>query len=338
MRRLTLAIVLMAFVTPGITSAQFLLPGFDGSVRILMNPIHPRPGDTVTVSLESSLADLSRSTVSWKIDGRPIGGAQKTITLTAPSLGSQTDVRADIATPEGSLLVARTTITPTEMDILYDSDSYVPAFYAGRALPSAGTTLRLETVTRFKKSNGSFVPTSDILYTWRRNGQVVGNVSGRGKSSATMPSPLLFSTDTISVEAESVDGIFSGTALAVIRSADPVVRLVEDHPLFGLRFNHSFKSSESVVGKEVVVAAIPFFASAKTPTDSDLLYEWTVNGRRVETKDATRNALALGAQEGGTARIGLSLSHAANIFFGADNRWTISFASETSVQNPFEIR
>jgi hypothetical protein len=338
MHRLVVAVVLMVFVTPGITSAQFLLPGFDGSVRILMNPLHPRPGDTVTISLESSLADISRSAVSWNVDGRSIAGTQNTITLTAPALGAQTDVRAEITTTEGSLLTARTTITPTELDILYDSDSYVPAFYKGRALPSAGTTLHLETLARFKKRNGTFVPPSDIVYTWRRNGQVVGTVSGRGKSSASIPSPLLFSTDTISVEAESVDGIFSGTATIAVRSANPVIRLVEDHPLFGLRLNHSFTPSQSVVGKEIVVAAIPFFASAKTPTDTDLVYEWTVNGRRVDTKDVTRNELALGAQEGGVARIGLSVSHNTNIFFGADSRWTISFASETNANNPFQIR
>jgi len=321
---------------PAVALAQYTVPGFDGAVRMTMNPVYPRPGDIVTITLESSLVDLARSTISWEVDGRPRGAGDTRLALLAPPLGSRMSVRALVTTPEGSLIEASLTFTPTELDLLYESDSYTPPFYGGRALPSSGSTLRLHAIPRFKKPDGSFVPTSEIIFTWRKNGQVLGSLSGRGKAAAMIPSPLLFSTDTIAVEAETRDSAYAGNARVSVSAADPLIRLYEDHPLYGLRLNHAFATSTNTMARELTLAAIPFFASVGSPTDPALSYEWTVNGASVETNEGTRNALTIGGAEGGEARVSLNLAHATNIFFGAEGAWTFVFSRASEAASPFK--
>lgn len=320
---------------PAIAYAQYTVPGFDGSVRMTMNPLHPRPGETVTIALESSLIDLVRSVVAWEVDGRPRASSGTSLSIVAPALGSRVSVRAIVTTPENSLVEASLVITPTELDLLYESDSYTPPFYRGRALPSAGSTLRLQAIPRFKKPNGSLIPTNEIIFTWRKNGQVLGSISGRGKATATIPSPLLFSTDTIAIEAATRDDAYSGSARVSVSAADPVIRLYEDHPLYGLRLNHAFSTSTDTTARELTLAAIPFFASVNSPLDPALSYEWGVNGTVVETNEGTRNALTIGGAEGGEARVSLNLTHATNIFFGAEARWVFVFSRASEVTSPF---
>jgi len=322
-------------IMPFIAHAQFMLPGFSGAARIAMDPSYPRPGDTVKLSLESSLIDLDTSSLSWRIDGKPVPSTDKTITTIAGPLGSVTNIDAQITTREGSVISTSASIVPTRIDILYDGNSYVPPFYEGRALPAAGGTFKLEAVPYFKKQSGASVPVSDIIFTWKRNGEVIGSVSGRGKASVIISSPYLFGHDTITVNAESVDGSFTGETSIIVSSAEPVVRLYEDHPLYGLRLDQAIATTSSIIGHEVTLSAIPFFSTARTPTDDALTYDWRVNGMSISTGDDTKNSLTLGAPAGGQANLSVSLSHATNIFFSADAAWTILFSDTAVRKNPF---
>lgn len=328
----------LAIAMPSVAAAQFLLPGFEGAVRMTMSPLYPRPGEAVTVTLESSLVNLQKASVAWQIDGEPTDDTGTAITVMAPALGTSTRVVAEIVDEAGSLLRASTDIRPTEIDLLYESDSYVPPFYGGRMLPSAGTTVRLQAMPRFKRGDGTFIPSSDIIYTWRRNGRVLGNLSGRGRSSLSASAPLPLSTDVFSVEAESTDGMYAGEARTPIRSIEPVVRIYEDHPLFGLRLNHAFASTTRIVGTEATLAALPLFAPVSSPIDRLLAYDWSVNGRLVDTTGNSPNAITIGAPQGGEATIRLSISHGTNIFFGTDDLWTLRFTSESGENNPFVPR
>lgn len=315
--------------------AQYSLPGFGGAVRIAMDPSFPEPGDTVTLSLESSFTDLDTSSISWRIDGKALPATGKSITTTAAALGSQTEIDAQVTTQEGSVIAASATIVPTRIDILYDGDSYVPPFYEGRALPAAGGMLRLQAIPYFKKQDGTLVPVNSIIFTWKRNGQVIGEVSGRGNASVSIPSPYLFGHDTITVDARSVDSSFSGESSVVVSAADPVLRLYEDHPLYGLRLDQAIGTSSTIDEREMTFAVIPFFATVRTPTDDALTYDWRVNGKSVSSQTDTKNSLTLGAPAGGRADLSVSLSHASNIFYAADGAWTILFSGVATQGDPF---
>jgi hypothetical protein len=326
MKRLAAAL----FLLPLIAHAQLLLPGFSGAVRMSLSPENPEPGTTVLVTLESGLVDLSHATVAWYVDGKRIAAEGSRVSIPLGRLGTQTDVSAQITTSDGSIVGAETTITPTSVDLLYDTSAYVPPFYEGRALPSAGSSLRVYAMAHFTKPDGTELKPADIIYTWKRGGQVMGSQSGRGRDVLVADAPYLFGSDVISLAAESADGLFTGGASITVRSVEPVLRLYEDHPLFGLRLGQALASTTRISEREMTFALIPFFATVRSPADASLQYDWTVNGSPVNTSADAPHELALGAQEGGSALMQVSLTQSSNIFFDAQGSWRIVFDSSAA--------
>lgn len=317
--------------------AQLSIPGLAGAATITINPAHPTPGANIHLSLESALLDLQDSSITWYVNNKKIaaGIGMTSADVTAGELGVALAIEADVTTADGTAAVAQTSLIPTEVDLLFDANSYIPPFYRGRALPAAGTSLRLQAITRFKKTNGSFVQPSDIIYTWRKNGQVLGSLSGHGRSSALVPAPYLYGADTISVEAVSADDTFSGASSILIPSIQPQLRLYEDHPLFGVLFSQALATTSQIKDREMTFAAVPYFAQAASANDPALSYEWSVNGTRAPASDI-HNEITVGTQAdqgGGIARIALSMSHATNIFFSASGIWNVTLSSASAVAN-----
>ena len=101
------------------------------------------------------------------------GAGVKEIDVAVGALGSEAVIEARAR--DGDLEVAGSLVrvVPTEIDLLFESDSYVPPFYKGRAMPSAGTLLHLEAIPRFKRTDGSLVAPDGIIFTWKRGGSVI---------------------------------------------------------------------------------------------------------------------------------------------------------------------
>lgn len=334
MRRLGFVLML---ALPFVVHAQYTLPGFSGAVRIALTPSQPTPNSTVTASLESGLIDTDTATIAWYVDGRRLPTTDARIPVTLGNLGTRTSVSATVTTAEGSIVSADTTIIPTTIDLLYESDSYTPPFYNGRALPSAGSHLIVQAFAHFVDGATEVKP-ADIVYSWKRNGQVLLAASGRGKSTLVTDAPYLYGTDTITLSAASVDGAFTGERTIRIPSVEPVIRLYQDHPLFGLRLDQALATSTDIVEREMTFAAIPFFATIASPADPTLSYDWRVNGSRVDTGTNVPYELTLGAEQGGGARLSLALSQSTNIFFGSDTSWTIRFGASAPADDIFAPR
>jgi len=212
------------------------------------------------------------------------------------------------------------------VELLFDSDSYTPPFYRGRALPSAGTNLHLQAIPRFGSPR-------TLTYTWKRNSVVLGSISGIGKSSVTIPAPDLFGTDTISVDVSSQDNTERGGASVTISSKDPVLVLYEDQPLFGIRLHRALAPQDSVRDVETTFAAIPYFARTQSPNDSHFSYAWTVNGQVIAPNQKTPSEITINAKNStGRAQISLDLTSSADILMQSHGSWTVTFGSGGSTQ------
>jgi len=341
MRKLVSALVLASSLVALPAYAQFGLPGLENSISIGMSPAHPGPGDTVTLTAESSVFDLPQSSIVWNVNGKVVaqGVGATSVSTTVGGLGSLTSVTVDASAADGTSAEASAQIVPTEVDLLYDSDSYAPPFYRGKSLPSAGSNLYLQALPHFVSPNGSSPAASSLTYTWKKNGQVMGTVSGRGKSAIVIPAPVLYETDIMSVDVASSDGSLSGETSITVAAADPTVMLYEDHPLFGVLYGNALSASTFLPDSEMTFAAIPYFASVRTPSDPLLQYAWRVNGSSIATDPAKPNELTLQASPSNdTALIQLALTHATNFFLDASGSWNVSFstASTNGSQNPFD--
>lgn len=309
------------------------LAGEESDATITLVPNSPAPGDTVDLTVESPLLDTADSAITWYDNGRVIaqGTGMTTASITAGALGTQSNVSVSLQSPDGTDASTEAAIIPTEIDLLVDSDSYVPPFYQGRALPSADTGLRLEAIPHFKRPNGTLVPSSDITYTWKQDGRVVGNVSGRGKASVILPSPTLYGTSDVEVDAISSDGSLSGSATLSIPSTAPVLLLYEDNPLLGLTYYHALGQAASIPDIEMTFAAVPYFAPIQSPNDPRLSYAWTVNGTGVSPSASDPSELTLNASNSsGQASIGLTVTHATDIFMSAVGSWEVALGAQGS--------
>ena len=338
---------LMFSFYPTLLYAQFSMPGIENAVSITVSPEHPSPGSSVHLTAQSTILDLSRANITWSSDGKIIatGQGKTDVDVTTGSLGQQTTIKV-VADDDSTSATGLATIIPTQIDLLFESNSYTPPFYAGRALPSAGTQLRLQAVPRFIRNDGSLVPAASIIYTWRRNGAVVLAASGLGKFSATLMGPALFSTDTIMIEARTSDNKYFGSTSIRVPSVEPSLILYEDDALFGVLYHRALPSQVSIPAIEMTFVAVPYFAQASGPEDSNLQYEWRVNSKKIPADPVKPGAITLNAASSdGIALVELFLTHVTNFFMGTSGVWNISMkstdpdginAAGMSTENPFE--
>lgn len=324
----------LLLVLPFAARAQLMLPGIENSVIMTMTPEYPAPGDAVHISLQSPILDLASSTIVWKQDGVIDNTSINSLTFDtiAGAAGSQSTITADVTTSAGDTAESSITIAPTELDLFYDSDSYVPPFYRGRALPAAGTTLRIQAIARFKQASG-FVPDSQIIYTWKENGAPIKTASGRGKSSITIATSPLSSAENISVRADSVDGAFTNETTENIPLQKPLLLLYEDNPLFGILFNQALAPQTSFTASDITIAAIPYFVPAQQANDPALSYEWMVNNTPVTSTSSVTNEIELGASNpGSVAYVRLDVSSIDNPFIILSNSWNVTLSASDAQQ------
>ena len=326
----SLAISLLS--TP-VAYAQTGLLGESPTVTITMSPQSPRPGDTVILSLESPLLDLAGSSITWYKDGSVIAQGLDVLnaTIIAGPLGHATNVSVAVQAADGTSATAAVAIVPTQVDLLVDSDSYVPPFYQGRALPSAGTNIRLQAIPHFKRADGSSVAPTDITYTWKQDDRVLGSLSGRGKSSAILPAATLYGTSDIEVDAMSVDGVLSGRATVALPSTEPLITLYEDSPLLGLTYYRAIGGQSAMNDTEMTFAAVPYFAQARSANDPRLVYGWSVNGSNVAPSASDPSEITLNTtHSNGTATLGLEVTHTTNIYMDSKGSWGIMLGGQSS--------
>lgn len=344
---LTTSLLLIGFLLISIspTYAQLEIPNIESSVFISTVPQYPKPGDTVQIYAQSVFYDLPQTNNTWTVNGKVVaqGIGVTEGSFVAGALGSR-NVIVFQANSDTSNASARKTIIPTEIDLLYESDSLVPPFYRGRALPSEGSSVRVLAMPRFLNSSGNPVSQNSLIYTWKRNGSVVASASGRGRGVAVFPSPVLFGADVISVDVTTTDGTMTGSATINISSTKPLLLLYEDHPLFGVMYHKALGPTTFVPESEATFVAVPYYISATNSSDNTLIYDWTVNGLRIPADTVKKSAITISSagQKTGIAQVQLNLAQPQNPFFSAHGEWKISFSEirggkdpNVPINNPF---
>ena len=338
--RIKIVFLLVFLFFPTGIHAQFNPLSETGKIIISITPRNPVPGEYVRLSAVNPLMDLERSDITWYADQKIFaeGRGQVDAGVIAGPVGSETDIVV-IAQSDNASATGETLLRPAEVGIMWESDSYTPPFYKGRALPSAGATLRVQALARLALQDGSSVPENEITYTWKRNGSVIPSVSGKGRAFAIFPSPMLFATDIIEVEAVSADGTRGGSARASISSIEPLLMLYENHPVFGIMYNRALAKTTAAKDTEMTFAAVPYFAQAMSPNDAQFVYKWRINGRNVTADYARPSEITLNsAGSSGEAIIALSLTRARNWYMKAAGAWNVLFPSGTgnaSSADPF---
>ncbi len=296
-------------------------------ITLEVQPEQPAPGDAYSLSLTSYSIDLDRSTIIWRINGEVVaeGDGLKQISSKAGALGSTQRISVSVVSDDGSEGSVSALIRPVEIDLLWNSDSYVPPLYRGKPLAGNSSSVHVYALTRFPLGNG-LLPERDIIYTWSRNSTVLSELSGRGKSRIHITGPAMRDTDVISVTAESVDREWLGRASTRIAAHDTELSLHEHHPLFGILFHRALEGEVHTTESEQKVTAIPYFANVASSQDASLEYAWSVNGIAATAPTESPDTLLITTENyTGPAIISLNLTDIHDFFLHATRSWTLVF-------------
>lgn len=317
------AVLFFSLLAPLLAHAQ-LSAFFTREVILTLSPENPAPGETVRLSLTSYAIDLDRSVITWKADGIPFaqGLGLKETSIVAGSTGSATNITVEAVGDNGDNGSAEARISPSELQILWTSDGYAPPFFKGRKLAGSDATIRAAALAGFA-NGGTRVPEVDIVYTWYRNGSVISDASGRGKSRATMQGPAR-GTDVIRVVAETADRTQRAEASVPIIAYEARLVLYENHPLFGVLYHRAIVGDVNTVERELKVTAVPYFARTNAP--QSLSYGWAVNGFDIEPNAENPETLTLTADDyTGPAEVELTAMNPVDILMRSVGTWRINF-------------
>lgn len=289
--------VCLSLIGGFLAHAQITLPNPDQlspseTIYIKSSPENPSPGQNTTIKLESYLTDLNRAKITWLVNGKieRSGTGMTSFSTAAGPSGSTVTVTAAITTAEGKQYQRTVSLQPADVDLIIEGQSYTPAFYKGKSLYLYQGDVGIIAIPNFI-NNKTRIDPKKLIYTWKSNDTVLGNVSGYGKDSIVIYGNVISRPTAVSVTVTSEDGAISGYKTINLSPQMPKTLLYEDSPLLGTLFNKSLSGSFKLVGDEVRIRAVPYYFSGEFPHDStSISYAWQMNS---DTANSRGNSIVL---------------------------------------------
>jgi len=297
------------------------------SISVTVSPQNPAPGENVDMILSSYAYNLDSVLISWSINGKPTsaGIGKKSFSATAPEAGEQTDITATISLPDGSI-EKKILLRPAVMVLLWQAnDSYVPPFYRGKALPTAGSQIKVVAMPEIK-SSGRVTNPKNMVYTWREDYTNKPDASGYGRNFYTYINDYLEEANTISVTASTVDQQYSSERNINIGTTTPKILFYKDDNTLGTLWDSALGDGHRVVGEEVIHAA-PYFISPPELRIPTLIFDWFINDYQIAVPNYRKNLLPLRTETGtsGTSKIKLEITSTDKIFENAKGQINLEF-------------
>lgn len=299
---ITLFIIFFGLVT--ITHAQ-TIPTPDNT-QFTITPEHPGPNETVNIQIENYTQDLNTLEISWSLDGKfqKKGIGDKKFQFTTGSLGSVSKISVS-----SSAFSKEINIRPTGLDLVWQTKSYTPPFYKGKALYAYQSLVDFVAMPSFMTSSGATIDPKTLVYKWTRNGSVLGDVSGYGKNVLSTSGGVLAKPLSIDVEVSTIDGSMHAKKGVELQGMQPEVLLYENHPLYGIMYNKVTPPQFTLATKEISLSSAPYFFDVNRKDDPTLTYEWNMNGQKVSNQ-TNPSSLVLRKPESaqsGSALVGVSI-------------------------------
>jgi len=132
------------------------------------------------------------------------------------------------------------------------------------------------------------------------DGVQMADSSGIGKSSIIIASPLQYRAREVSVAVTNSNESFAGGTSFSLSAMEPSVRMYENDPLLGIRFDHALSDSYTIDGTEATLYAAPF----SLPTTAGIPFvQWLLGGSVAQTG----NSITLRPTGNGKGSASLSL-------------------------------
>jgi len=317
--------IMISFFLGGVLAfAQ--IPNIEQNLSLTITPKIPEPNDGVSISVESFVTDLNRAEITWVVNGvtQKRGIGLKEITITVAPLGEKTIVSLIINTEEGVRIEKNVTFQPALVDIVLEANTYTPPFYRGRALFTAESSITLTALPQFVTTDGAVLDPQELIYTWRRDGRTLSDISGFGRQSINIVGPTRFQDVRISVEVSSFGKSLIAKKTFFLSPKSPEVLFYEKHPLRGILYKKALAGTFILTDQEVVVRAEPYFFSLED-LRSNLTFEWSLNDIALQNEDSQQEIILRQVRGGGFSRLKLDIINVDKLFQDAFQSLTLQF-------------
>ncbi len=329
----TLLLLTSYFLLPTSTHAQLTpedaLLELTQTISISIRPENPGPNSPVSISINSSATDLDNSQISWSVDGKveKSGQGVKSFSLRTGNLGTSVTVDINIRPAVGESFRKTVVIKPSEIDLMWQGNTYTPPFYKGRALWSTQSRMTIFAVPHVTDSSGREINRSSLIYKWSRNDTVLGSLSGANKHSLTLSSSIFPAPQKIRVDV-STNGETLASKTIIISPTSPQILVYENNPLYGPLFNAEVGQRINLREKEITFVAYPLFFGVSDRNDASIKYSWSANGSNVGQN--TSRVTFRSPDSAGSSNLSIHAENSAKFTQTADKSFGVEFSNENN--------
>ena len=262
-----------------LASPSFVFAAGLDLVNITMTPKTPGENQNVTVSIESYAVNLNSSSIIWYVnkDPKKQGIGEKSLALHTGNFGEKMTVDIVILSADGRKIEKQVVIAPSEIDLLWEAQTYTPPFYKGKALPTYKSLVKMTAIPRY---NSEMSDPSRFTYLWKYN-RTLGVGEGLGRTSALIDVGYAGTPIPVTLDVSLPGEDWSGSQYTTVTAKEASLVLYEQAPLLGIQFNHALRTEITGSGNQFTLRAVPYFFSKEDQENGDLFYGWTVNGATI---------------------------------------------------------
>ncbi len=321
--RLLVGLFSIIFALPPVVFAQSIssLGSADSSpFTVSITPQYPTPYGQATISLVSTTLELTNAIMAVSLGGKEIyRGAVQRISIPLGKTGSVTTAKVTISI--GGLQYNQTVyIQPQDVTLAVEPVSSAPPLYPGMPLVPIDGGVRVVAMANLKDARGKTIDPANLAYTWTVDNAQILNSSGIGRQTLMVASPLEFRARSVSVIATTQDGSLVGGASLSLLAQEPSVRIYQNDPLLGIRFDHALSGEYAISGAEKTLYAAVFSLPTTSGAPS---VQWFLNGFPAQTG----NLITLRPTGKGQGTASLSLVASGNSSVTATANLSLLFGS-----------
>ncbi|MEN9524356.1 MAG: hypothetical protein RL536_425 [Candidatus Parcubacteria bacterium] len=310
-------------------SAQ--VPVSTGGLELTASAENPSPGQTVTITAKSYTIDINGAKVSWTVNGvvKKSATGATSLDVVAPELGKTLSIRVTATTQEGKLVLSSITVGSGSVDLILETDGYVPPMFKGKVAPVYQNTVKIIAMPHIANAGGVEYDPKTLVYQWKKNDRVLEDQSGYGKQSISLVGDIVPRPYDITVDVWSKDNVAHSQGRMGVVVGEPTINFYVNDPLYGTLLNQAIKS---VIGigsqKETSVIAVPFGFNKTSSGVGGLSWSWSVNNSGHEELSSSQSVVLRAPDDtDGSSNIQLDIKNTDKILQGASSGFTATFAT-----------
>jgi len=304
-------------------------PNSVDGINIVIDPSNPAPGQSVDISIQDYLSDISSAHVTWAVNGQKAadGIGKNDIQVTAPALGKKSNISILIQTVNGQNIQKSIMLKSGSVDMIWESEGYAPPLYGGKQDFAYQNTIKVVAMPHLANSSGVEIDPSALVYSWKQDSNAIADQSGYGKQAIVITSGIVPRPTSIDVTVSTRDGSQTASGVITLHPDSPSIVFYKDDPLYGVLYNLALGSQAPFTNQEMTLLAAPISFTMPSLSKNNLEYDWTING--VAQSNLTGNrSVTLRVQD--TSRdsnypVQLQIQNKKDILQGMSNGLTVMF-------------